>query len=217
MKYPKIQTVFKRDPETKYKTLLEDEYSLPEFEYLSNNEWVFTEKIDGTNIRICWDSNADGKLEFKGRTDKATIPPFLADKLDDIFLDQFDLFKRMWPDNEVILYGEGYGAKIQKGGGNYREDQSFVLFDVFVKDNGGIWLERGDVVMIASYFDIDIVPVIGQGTLLDMVDMVKSGFNSQWGDFKAEGIVARPEIELLNKIGNRIITKIKCKDFPSNT
>ena len=30
------------------------------------------------------------------------------------------------------MYGEGYGAKIQKGGGNYRQDQDFVLFDVLL-------------------------------------------------------------------------------------
>ena len=47
--YHKIQTVFKRDPETNHRTLLEGQYSMPEFEYLANNQWVFTEKIDGTN------------------------------------------------------------------------------------------------------------------------------------------------------------------------
>ena len=54
-KYHKIMTVFKRDPETKYKTLLMGEWALPEFEYLCCNPWVFTEKIDGTNIRVNWD------------------------------------------------------------------------------------------------------------------------------------------------------------------
>ena len=47
IKYPKIQTVYLRDPETKYRTLLEGQFALPEFEYLANNEWIFTEKIDG--------------------------------------------------------------------------------------------------------------------------------------------------------------------------
>ena len=34
-----------------------------------------------------------------------------------------------------------------------------------------------------------------------------------WGDFQAEGYVARPSIELHTRGGDRIITKIKCKDF----
>jgi len=39
------------------------------------------------------------------------------------------------------------------------------------------------------------------------------GFMSAWGEFKAEGIVARPSIELIARNGKRIITKIKHKDF----
>ena len=50
--YHKIHTVFKRDPANKYRTLLMGEYSHPEFAYLRYNDWVFTEKVDGTNIRI---------------------------------------------------------------------------------------------------------------------------------------------------------------------
>ncbi len=48
----KIQTVYKRDPATKHKTLIADDFSLPEFEFLRNNEWIFTEKVDGTNVRV---------------------------------------------------------------------------------------------------------------------------------------------------------------------
>jgi len=33
--------------------------------------------------------------------------------------------------------------------------------------------------------------------------------------FQAEGIVARPKVELLSRTGERIITKIKHKDFQS--
>ena len=76
--YHKIQTVFKRDPETKYKTLVDGNWALPEFEYLKDNLWEFTEKVDGTNIRIQLDIEG---LYFRGKTDKAQIPPFLLDKL----------------------------------------------------------------------------------------------------------------------------------------
>jgi hypothetical protein len=34
-------------------------------------------------------------------------------------------------------------------------------------------------------------------------------------DFQAEGIIARPSVELFSRGGHRIITKIKCRDFPS--
>ena len=50
--YHKIQTVFKRDPQANYKTLLFGQYSLPEFEYLAMNEWSFTEKVDVLDLII---------------------------------------------------------------------------------------------------------------------------------------------------------------------
>lgn len=44
--YHKIQTLFKRDMTTKKKSLIEGQWTLPEFEYLANNRWIFTEKVD---------------------------------------------------------------------------------------------------------------------------------------------------------------------------
>jgi len=209
--YHKIQTVFKRDPKTKMKTLLEGKYSLPEFEYLKKNTWIFTEKVDGTNIRVMWDGD---KITFGGKTERAQIPNQLVNKLNELFLPLIDEFKNIFNVDsvpiQVCLYGEGYGAKIQKGGGNYRQDQSFVLFDVKI---GDWWLMTQDVSNIATKLSIEIVPVIGQGTLLDMVEFAKRGFNSQWGNFLAEGIVARPQVELKARNNKRIITKIKYKDF----
>lgn len=204
--YHKIDTVYKRDPETKFKTLLMGDYSQEAFGYLANNIWVFTEKVDGTNIRVMV---KDGTVTFGGKTDDAQIPAFLVKKLEDRFLPQKAALLDAFPDGGC-LYGEGYGAKIQKGGGNYRPDQDFVLFDVKV---GEWWLERESVVDVAVKFGLDFVPIIGMGSLHDMLWIAERGFNSQWGPFTAEGIVARPCIELTARSGARIITKIKHKDF----
>lgn len=204
--YHKIQTVYKRDEGTNFKTLLEGEFSLPEFEYLSGNEWVFTEKVDGTNIRVMFDGNT---ITFGGKTDAAQIPAFLVTRLNELFLLQVDTFANLFPSG-VCLYGEGYGARIQKGGGNYRPNQDFVLFDVKI---GDWWLQRVDVEDVAGKLQLDIVPIIGRGSLYDMVEMTKGSFNSQWGNFVAEGIVARPATELKTRSGDRVITKIKHKDF----
>jgi hypothetical protein len=196
--YHKIQTVFKRDPETKFKTLLEGEYSLPEFKYLANNHWVFTEKVDGTNIRVMFDGN---QIIFGGKTDNAQIPTPLLNNLNALFLPQIDKFQTEFSDG-VCLYGEGYGGKIQKAGSTYGPEQRFVLFDVKV---GRWWLERKNVEGIAVAFGVDIVPIIGGGSLDRMVNTVREGFMSQWGGFFAEGIVARPMVEMQ--------TRIKRKDF----
>lgn len=207
--YHKIQTVFLRDPDTKHKTLLIGQYAKPEFEYLKDNQWIFTEKVDGTNIRVMFDGN---ELSYAGKTDRAQIPPRLMKALKEQFESLVDILKMMFPVGGVCFYGEGYGAKIQKGGGNYRNDNGFVLFDVWVD---GWWLERHNIESIADDLSLSIVPIIGTGTLADMVDMVQVGFNSQWGDFAAEGIVAKPFIELFSRSGKRIITKLKHKDFIS--
>jgi hypothetical protein len=76
-----------------------------------------------------------------------------------------------------------------------------------------IWLERENVVDIAEKFGIRVVPIIGEGTLSEAIEMTRKGFKSVWGDFTAEGIVARPKVELLSRRGERIITKIKNRDF----
>jgi ATP-dependent RNA circularization protein (DNA/RNA ligase family) len=209
--YHKIQTVFKRAPDNNHKTLLEGDFSLPEFEYLQNNVWVFTEKVDGINIRVMYDGK---EIAFSGKTDNAQIPAFLVKKLQEYFLPQAHKFTEKFGGDpiDVCLYGEGYGAKIKKGGGNYRPDQDFVLFDVKI---GDWWLKREDVEDIAKFFGLEIVPIIGEGTLTEMVEQTRKGFNSIWGNFLAEGIVARPKVELITRGGARLITKIKHKDFRS--
>jgi hypothetical protein len=204
--YHKIPTVFTRDPDNDYKTLLTGEFATPELGFLADNEWVFTEKVDGTNIRVMYDGKT---VTFGGRTDRAQIPAKLVDRLKDMFLESV-LANYPEIQGEMCLYGEGYGAKIQKGGGNYSPTQEFVLFDVKID---GWWLQRKDVVDIAATLGIGAIPIIGTGTLYQMVEMAKEGFNSHWGDFPAEGIVARPSAELLDRGGRRIITKIKHKDF----
>jgi hypothetical protein len=206
IEYHNIRTVFLRDPETKHKTLLSGQWALPEFDYLAGNEWVFTEKVDGTNIRIMVEQD---RIRFGGKTDNAQIPAFLVERLQERFLPQRERLQEMFPDGGC-LYGEGYGARIQKGGGNYRADPDFVLFDVKV---GDWWLQRLAVEETAQKLSIDIVPILRYGTLAEMVMLAQDGFTSRWGDFQAEGIVARPATELKTRSGHRIITKIKTKDF----
>jgi len=201
--YPKIESLYNRDERThKFKV---GEYRLPEFQYLAKNDWLFTEKVDGTNIRIGWDGE---QIRINGRTDRAQILVFLLDRLVELF--PAGKCQSIF-DAPVCLYGEGYGAKIQKGGGNYKSDGvDFVLFDVRI---GEWWLKWEDVFDIATKLGIVIVPVIGEGPLSLAEKIVSGGFNSAWGNFPAEGLVCRPKIDLLQRNGQRILTKLKTKDF----
>ena len=208
--YTKINTVFKRDEKTK--KIIEGDYSIPEFEYLKDSQWVFTEKVDGTNTRVMWNGSS---VIFGGKSDDAQMPMHLLYVLQSLFegTEKKQLFIKQFGNEptQVCLYGEGYGFKIQSAGKLYKSDgHDFVLFDVKI---GDWWLRRKDIEEVAKVFGIQVVPIIGEGTLSEAIEKVHTGFNSQWGDFTAEGIVARPKIELLTRSGERIITKIKHKDF----
>ena len=205
--YHKIDTLFERDMEGS-KKLIEGKFRSSTVEFLKDNLWDFTEKIDGTNIRVVWDGHT---VSFYGRTDKAQIPNHLMERLNSLFTtnEAEEIFEQKFGENFVMLFGEGYGAKIQNGGA-YRSDVDFILFDVMV---GDIYLERQNVKDIAKAFGLDVVPVILSGKLSDAVDYVKSKPNSTIGNAKMEGIVGRPRIELKDRLGNRIIVKIKVCDF----
>lgn len=202
--YHKIVTVWHRDPENNHKTLMEGSWALPVFEYLKNCAWLFTEKVDGTNIRVMWDGE---KVRFGGKTDNAQIPAFLLDKLTDTF--PADAMAAVF-NGPMTLYGEGYGNKIQKVGKHYIPDGvDFILFDAYAS----MWIERPMLEDFAAKLDINIVPIVGRGTLAEAVEMTQSGYTSSLADVDAEGIVARPRIEMLTRQGKRIITKVKHKDF----
>jgi len=203
--YHKIQSIYKRNERGKF---LEGQWAIPEFQYLKDNSWVWTEKVDGTNIRVMYDGS---NITFGGKTDNAQIPASLVTNLNNMFMviEKREIFKEKFQDG-VCLYGEGYGAKIQKGGGNYKAVQDFVLFDVRV---GSWWLKREDVEDVAKSLSIDVVPIVNVGSLHDAIEFTSKGFKSKWGEFNAEGIVLRPTVELSTRSGRRIITKVKEKDF----
>ena len=106
---------------------------------------------------------------------------------------------------------DALAAKIQKGGGNYRADGvDFTLFDVRC---GEVWLNRENVEDIAHKLEVQPVPIVGRGPLPEAIELTKAGIFSAWGDFSSEGLVMRPAVEMLDRRGHRIITKVKTKDF----
>lgn len=207
--YIKIETPFQRDM-TGSKKLIEGAWRNETVEYLKDNPWVFTEKIDGTNISVDWDGHA---VSFYGRTERASIPAPLANFLFATFGGPVNeqMFEQVFANSHVILYGEGYGPKIQNGG-DYRDDVSFILFDVYFPEQD-LWLKREAVESIAKSFGIDAVPIIFTGTIQDAIDYVKTAPQSRFGTAKMEGLVGRPAVEVRDRRGNRVITKIKVRDF----
>lgn len=206
--YQKIPGPFKRDP---LSNTLTNEWSNAELGYLAEAEWIFTEKVDGTNVRVIWDGY---RVTFGGRTDNAQLPMPLYTWLNEKFggPDKEQLFEQKFGATPAVLYGEGYGPKIQSGG-KYRPDTSTVFYDVRV---GNWWLSRAATADVCDYFQLDIVPVVlKECSLIDAIHHVRGDHlgTSHWGEFPPEGIVGTTTVGLLNRAGERIMVKLKRRDL----
>lgn len=210
--YPKTQTLWKRDPKTGI--ILPGEYSREEFKNI--RYWHITEKIDGMNMRIEYKQpkflgEVLSTIAFKGRTDNAIIPRDLLGNLKEIFTQ--DRMERQFPDSDsVTLFGEGYGPGIQKGGGLYREDKNFILFDVVV---GGWWLEQDSVTQIAEQLGIRRAPVLGIWTEQQAIDFIEQMPSSRESEQhkEIEGVMCRSRPLMLFRNGNPLMFKLKVKDY----
>lgn len=169
-------------------------------------------------------------VEVHGKTDKANMRPDEVDLLKKIG-DKDKLIKAfsyerpapeygegatdtVLPETECIIFGETYGKGMQAPGGRYCKDHlKFICFDIKI---GNIWLKRDAVEDICSKLGIDVVPYLGEMTLDEAIEKVKKGFTSQVSEdptLIAEGIVLRAPLGILDRMGRRIVTKVKFKDF----
>lgn len=206
--YEKIETIYERDMDGT-KKLMPGVWRNKTVEFLKDTNWVWTEKVDGTNIRVFWDGHA---VTFGGRTERASIPAELVNRLNDLFGgdENEQLFEQLFGEREVILFGEGYGRKIQGCGSKYIPDGvDFIMFDLLIGSN---YQPRESVERCAAAFGVKTVPIVGEGTLAEAEAFVKTAPDSVLGDLKMEGVVCRPAMELRDRCGERIIVKIKARD-----
>jgi hypothetical protein len=206
--YHKINTIFKRDEK---KRIIIGDYSFPEFEYLKNVPWEVTEKINGTNICVDWNPLTKEIIIGGHNGLSSQIPASLFNKIVKIFHSNINMFISDF-DVPSTIYCEGVGPGIQEpDGSKISSTPMLILIDVNIN---GFWLSRENCKSIADKFNINIVPFLGNFNLFEITELVKKGFKSQFGNLIAEGIVARPSVELFSRKGERIITKLKYKDFP---
>jgi hypothetical protein len=234
--YPKINSMFKRDEKGK----MIPEFSESAFKYLAKNEWIGTEKVDGMGVRIEIIPLMDGdgcSLQLMGRTDNTRIPQNLSKHYWRLLVDKLSIqnIKKVFPClssfHSITLYGEAYGEKIQKAGKQYCPNGGvgIVIFDIKIATatpDGDVreeyWLERHNVEDIVRKLDLDVVPIIFQGSLWDAIAFIsKDDITTKVTRFPVniEGLVLQPSVPLQDRRGNRIITKIKVKDLkklPSN-
>ena len=173
-------------------------------------------------------------IRIAGKTDNAQIPKNLLKHMQEKYTNEKILgalglkefipvseWKSMynWDDYSKIpsiytIYGEGYGEGIQSGGWYIKGGNEFIVFDVKVND---IYLKTEARDEIATKLGAPIVPFKGYFTLDEAIDYVRNGFRSVVAESPevkmAEGLVLRTDLGLRNRMGNRLIVKIKYEDF----
>ena len=116
----------------------------------------------------------------------------------------------------VYIYGEYFGADIQKCGSRYIQNgNDFLVFDI---KQQGWWTPKDVRDALCKDLKLNTVPFLGVMTLKEIEDKVRAGFTTQFDraadpTMLEEGIVARPTIPLCDGSGNRIIVKVKYCDY----
>ena len=174
------------------------------------------------------------EVVIKGKTDNAQIPKNLLKHMEEKYpkekvlaalgLKEFIPVEEWETDhnwleydqipNIYTIYGEGYGEGIQSGGWYIKGGNEFIVFDVKVND---IYLKTEARDEIATKLGAPIVPLMGYFTLDEAIDFVRKGFRSQVAQNPeakmAEGLVLRTDLGLRNRMGKRLIVKVKYEDF----
>lgn len=198
-------------------------------------------RIEVTKTQV-WDDPMEGSVlegvafnvRYAGKTDNAQFYPPLLKHMQEKYPEEKVLaalgLKKFIPVSEwetehnwmsydqipdiYTIYGEGYGEGIQKGGWYIKGGNEFIVFDVKVND---IYLLTSARDEIANKLGAPIVPFMGYFTLDEAIEFVRKGFRSkiaQDPDAKmAEGLVLRTDLGLRNRMGKRLIVKVKYEDF----
>ena len=216
MFYHKIDTLFERDENFKVNV---NKVRRPEFDLIK--EWYIEEKIDGMSVgfRYYRDSLYDDGIIF-GRTGNtnwnANNRVFMDRQSKDMhqsateILQDYDL-------EHLTIYGELYGPGIQNGG-SYRDDLGFICFDMTANDT---WLNVKDRNTNAERIGVDVPYHFKLFSDIDSVAR-RLANNTQASpqaklngkpERMAEGVIGRPPVNLYDQRGNRVMWKLKGRDF----
>lgn len=209
--YQKIETLYKFDNTTKTYT---GEFYNQYVEYLRNNKWLTSEKVNGTNVSVQFDGH---RIEFHGRTERADLPKEVLEILTEKFGDSEVEFEQLFSGKPATLYIECYGGKIQ--GGAYGGKERLVGFDITVN---GQYLDKRCIGEIFAKFGVDCVEFKEVENLDVAINEVKGWAENpengispycEKGTTIKEGLVCVPSVRIYDNKGKRIIVKIKTEDL----
>jgi len=167
------------------------------------------EKIHGTSAHIRWKHGNELGF-FSGGTKHETFVKLFDDA------DLSSLFEKHFGEENVVIYGESYGGKMQGMSETYGTRPVFVAFDVKI---GGLWLAVPQAAEVAEAMGLEFVHYVECSTDLKALDeqrdrdSVQAFRNGMGEGHKAEGIVIRAPFECTLNNGARLIAKHKRDDF----
>lgn len=208
--YGKIETLYDRFDKTAGYKVNPAQVRREEFDFVS--QWHVTEKIDGTSTVFRY---AKGDFDIGGRTANTQWSPEVFRQLERYAIRGLPAATRIIQErglDSLAFYGETYGPKIQKGGGRYRDDVGFAVFDATVNDS--IWLNWNAVNESARACGLDVVPFLGFMSTDEIVELVRQGFVSTIAKddtYIAEGVIARSPF--YDNVHRRVMFKLKHSDF----
>ena len=115
----------------------------------------------------------------------------------------------------IYIYGEYYGNGVQKGGSYIKDGNDFIVFDIRQQ---GWWIPSAMRHKICEKLGLKEVPSLGMMSLREAEKLVIDGFKTLLPNVSdpsliEEGVVCRTPINLKASNGERIIVKIKHKDY----
>jgi hypothetical protein len=163
------------------------------------------EKIHGTSAHISWKFEQKRVGFFTGENH----PLFVS-----LFNEEFLIkkFEEIFPDQNVVIFGEHYGGKCQGMSHTYGKESKFIGFDVKV---GEIWLNVPNAEDVCNQFNIEFVHYNKIDVTLENLTALRDMYsmqavrNGMGYDHKREGIVCRPLVEMRTNNGDRVICKYK--------
>lgn len=205
--FPKISAPFgRKSPKDRLVDI--SIYAKPWIEALRGVKFYASEKIDGTSVGLVWDGE---RISFVGHTDKSEFCPRYLEYLQKTFgTSEFEsVIEEVFGDSPVTIYGEGISKDYNVHYGF--PDGNFIMYDI--QNEKGTFYNREAVHGIAEKLGLK-TPFEELMTLDEAIAFVKTRPMSRLdSNQRMEGLVLRALVELYTNGGDRVICKVKVKDF----
>lgn len=186
--------------------------------FIDGEDVVITEKIHGTNARI---GIVEGSLlagshriqRMRPAPDEMTANTYWFPATQEPVI---DLLESLRDQHRVaILYGEVYGAHIQKLHYGQHSGLAFAAFDIYVDDR---YLDFDEFHALCQHHGVNTVPTVDRVPYsLKRVGETSRGKTMLQDDHIREGVVIRPTTERLDPRIGRVILKYLSDDYLLNS